>query len=55
MHTIAQNHENEPKAIRSHDFRASSTVELPKQTALQRTAPTPMRHHNPSLLCGGID
>jgi hypothetical protein len=51
MDTVAQNYENKQKAIRSQDFRASSTVELPKQTALQRTDLTPMSYHNCSLLC----
>jgi hypothetical protein len=55
MHTLAQNYENDQKAIRSHGFRASSALELPNQTALQQTGPTPMRHHNPSMLSGGID
>jgi hypothetical protein len=56
MHTRGQGqYENEHKAIGPQDFRPSTTAELPKQTALQRTAPTPMRDHNPSMLCGGMD
>jgi len=44
MHTLGQGkYENENKAIGQQDFRPSITAELPKQTALQRTAPTLMR------------
>jgi hypothetical protein len=47
--------ENEQKAIRSHDFRACRTVELPQQTALRPMDPTPMSYHNSSLLCRAMD
>jgi hypothetical protein len=49
MHTLGQEtFESELKAIRTQVFRSSFTTMQPKQTAPQRTTPTPMRWHGPS-------
>jgi hypothetical protein len=56
MHTLnLLEGKNERNMMGPQNFRALATTERTKQTALRRTAPTPMRWHDLSTYRSGAD